>query len=194
MFRRVARFRRAGGTTRSLEWARWTALGLLAVAAIGAWSACSSSSGGSAQCNANPWSCAAGTTCWPATCTCAKPPCDSTTCTPQFACLPSLSKQPGEACQDNFGVKAASCGDQQACVAFADAGTTAGVCSSYCDPSHACPDGFACQSVSVGLAQNAPVESVCIALPPEGGVDFDGGTPPDSGFMPDVNPGFSDAQ
>jgi hypothetical protein len=165
----------------------WMMTGVAAALALFDAIACSTSDHAQ-QCNADPWSCSAGQTCWVQACTC--PPngdCNASNCTAKFACMPSEpDKQAGEDCHLKVG--SVTCGDRQACIQFAADG---GSCRAYCDPARSdrgCPDGQFCAEIHVGESPSSPTEHVCV---PNGfdagggnvGVNLDAATGP----QPDVN-------
>jgi hypothetical protein len=123
---------------------------LSAIALIGP-PACSSSSGSpSPPCNANPWECPAGQTCWPK---------DSQT----FACLISGPGKAGDTCLDV--VDSPSCGDGLSCFQTA---AGAGTCTPYCDPmnpAHACGAGQVCTLAILGGGAG-PQFHICIGSRP----------------------------
>jgi hypothetical protein len=96
---------------------------------------CSSSDSGGAstppQCTADPWQCPAGQTCWADT-------------QGLFKCMASGSAKEGEACKSQIG--AAPCSDDLACLQLDY--QHPGVCVSYCDGSHPCPEGSTCRLVA----------------------------------------------
>lgn len=102
------------------------------------------------SCTRAPWSCAAGSTCWPS---------DATTdVAPAFACLPSLaSAQAGDPCLNTVGKP--SCGDGLAC--YQAPGDDAGACVAFCGAGHACPAGDTCTPVGY-VADAASSYSLCL--------------------------------
>jgi hypothetical protein len=66
----------------------------------------------------------------------------------------------GDACQDSVG--SPTCGDGLACL---ETSTGGGICSTYCDntnPSHACPTGEICASVTLVVAEALEFQ-VCVS-------------------------------
>ena len=130
--------------------------------------ACSSSSSGATSCNAAPWECAAGTTCWPQ-CECTSKSCTLASCSLQFSCLPSGVLTEGQSCSLEVGAQKAVCTDGLTCVSFADAG--AGSCRPYCDQHQGCATGETCVELSVSAGMSSATERVCV--PPA--IAIDGG-------------------
>ena len=147
-------------------------LALLLLGAAGASSAgCGSSAPGAAECNADPFSCAAGTVCGVRSCTCPTASCTTDQCTPEFACLPSVSYAvEGSSCDTALGK--AACADDLACVV--DQGQ--GVCTPYCDSQNPCAPGLSCEprTVELGPASSYPVIYVC-QVPDGGFLEIDAG-------------------
>lgn len=160
----------------------WWSLAAAAAIAVVAASACSTHDAGK-PCNDNPWQCSSGQTCWPVQCTCSgSGSCDPTNCTPRFDCTASVAgRAAGQSCENKIGK--ATCGDDQACIGFADGGTP--TCSAFCDSSHPCPSDQAC--VPLTLGNSSLVENVCVTVGSDGGYlpppieDAGGGSFPDAG-------------
>ena len=157
----------------------------VAVAGVGV-PGCSSSFVGAALCNEAPWQCGSGSTCWP-TCECpsGQSPCTTANCTTQFSCIASKSDAVvGENCSLKNGV--AQCGDNETCVAIADAG--AGICEAYCDQNQGCAPGYTCTVLRVTGAGSSS-ERVCLppALASDGGFDIDTGLGGSSGGESDAS-------
>lgn len=126
--------------------------------------ACSSSSSGdSGGCLSSPWSCGAGTTCWPQ-CGCTSGgACTLSNCTLTSSCLPSGTLQAGDSCSLTVGATKAPCGDGLTCVSYEDAG--AGACWPYCDQNGGCPPGDECVALGFTAGGHSSLtEKVC--LPP----------------------------
>ena len=120
-----------------------TLLSLSFVALVLCTAACSSSSSSSsAPCNTQPFTCAAGTTCWPA---------DNAA---DFACLKSGGGKAGDTCQNTPST--ATCGDGLMCLQLT---TTEGHCVPYCDTAHVCPTGQACTAAQ--LVGTSVITHVC---------------------------------
>lgn len=164
----------------------WLAAAVVATALAAV--ACSSSSSGAAstQCNANPWMCGAGQTCWPTSCGCpqGQASCDSTNCIAQFSCVNAeVGKQPYDACRNS--AVSVTCGDHQACI---EVTSTSGVCLPYCDPAnsaHACASNAQCVEYAVGSVKGAPSVYVCVTNTPEAGVPSDADRPDIGTVLPD---------
>ncbi len=132
------------------------ALVLLVIAASIA--ACSSDDTGTsapATCDANPFQCPAGQTCW---------------VTPQltFKCFNSGGGKEGDTCMNTPGVP--SCEDGLDCFQTTPAG---GTCTSYCDTAHPCAGGLMCIRAQI---PGGPIFNICNppAPQPDGGT-LDGG-------------------
>jgi hypothetical protein len=139
------------------------------VLAAGACSSSSSSSTTTSQCNTDPFTCAAGTTCWP------------TDTAADFACIKSGAGKAGDSCLNT--PNAATCGDGFLCLQQTQ---TDGHCVPYCDTSHGCPTGQACTAAQIiGTTQ---VTHVCFGTTPAG---TDGGT--DASAGEDANGGKDSA-
>jgi hypothetical protein len=129
--------------------------------------ACSSSkSSAAAACNAEPFQCGAGQTCWLKDCVCpAGASCDAMSCTPEFSCQASISgKQVGSLCSN--AVHDPTCGDGQTCLEFVAGG---GKCAAYCDDQHPCPTDFGCKEWPVGKPGN-PTIHACTRVSADGAV------------------------
>ncbi|RYE93259.1 MAG: hypothetical protein EOO75_04765, partial [Myxococcales bacterium] len=113
-------------------------------------------------CSSAPWSCAAGTTCWPSDATDDEGP--------GFACLPSTSGQAaGAPCLATTGQ--ATCGDSLAC--YQAAGADAGQCVPFCgDGDHGCPARSTCTPVTYVSGEPAAY-ALCL---PDGGAAGGGGS------------------
>lgn len=99
-------------------------LGIVALSA-----GCSASSSGSAPgCNEQPFTCGAGTTCWPS---------DAAA---HFGCVASGAGNYGDTCSATPGT--ATCKDGLLCLQTSSAG--GGHCVNYCDTQHVCTAGLAC--------------------------------------------------
>jgi hypothetical protein len=104
-------------------------------------------------CNATPFECAAGTTCWLR---------DET---PTYACLPSGLGKDGDSCLDEVGV--ATCADGYTCLQLSGG---SGLCRKYCEPSgsaHPCPAGQVCSTAhltSFDAGASAPSFAVCTPM------------------------------
>ena len=153
--------------------------------------ACGSSSNDAPGCNASPWQCATGTTCWPE-CLCTSGNCTLSNCTLQFTCLTSGQLSLGDSCSLSVGSSTAVCGDGLTCVSFADAGP--GSCRPYCGPNQGCAPGDQCVELSVSAGKSSATERVCV--PPAIVIDaglmvVDTGTssggPPSDGSLFDLN-------
>lgn len=141
--------------------------------------ACSSSSSGggaaTTPCNAAPFECPSGQTCWP-----------NSTGT-GFACLNSAAGvTAGTTCVDTEG--APTCGDAQLC--YQGQSSPSGVCVDYCDPSaaaHGCGSGSTCRELELE-ANGSLTTNVCIPTA-TGGEDAGGvdSSSPDSS-SPDSSP------
>jgi hypothetical protein len=105
---------------------------------------------GSVPCNENPWECPAGQTCWPVTGT-------------TFACLPSGGGQSGAPCALDVGV--ATCTDGLNCLETT--GTGMGICSPFCDATHACPATSSCEGGY--LPDGGATFNVCVPQSNDGG-------------------------
>jgi hypothetical protein len=84
-------------------------------------------------CTADPFACAAGTTCWVLS--------DQTS----FDCLPAGSGAVDQACVNTAGQ--ATCAEGLTCLQLQ--GASSGFCTPYCDESHACESGADCQSITL---------------------------------------------
>jgi hypothetical protein len=149
--------------------AKWTLSTIFAVTlALGA--ACSSSSGDDnepASCTTNPWSCAAGTTCW-------------ADANGTFSCLPSGTKLKGETCAPIGGQ--ADCADALFCFQNLLVPGSAPSCVSYCDAAHPCGANEACAQASI-QGTGATV-NICVTqgpTPDGGGAGGAGGSAGGSG-------------
>ncbi|AKT40930.1 hypothetical protein [Chondromyces crocatus] len=108
-------------------------------------------------CNADPWSCPAGQTCWP----------DQTG---SFQCLNSGPGALGASCQLYKGQP--TCGDGLVCLMLV--GQAEGICTTYCDPAdpaRACSDDAICGQIQ--LQESGEQFRACV---PQGGGGGAGGT------------------
>lgn len=138
--------------------------------------ACSSSSSNDsvppaapAECNADPFSCPAGQTCWVSA--------KSTQASIHYECLNSQKGAgKGSMCKNVPG--APSCDDGLACFATAQTGTDNGTCVPFCDAKtagHACGAGEVCQTITYdGTVKNA--FQACIGAGAGGSGGTGGGT------------------
>lgn len=130
----------------------FAASGVALLLAAGGCSSSSSSSSTPAACNTQPFTCAAGTTCWPI---------DQAA---DFKCIKSGAGKAGDSCLNT--PNSATCGDGFLCLQQTQ---TDGHCVPYCDSAHTCPTGQACTAAQIiGTTQ---VTHVC----------FGGSPPPDAG-------------
>jgi hypothetical protein len=129
--------------------------------ATGACSSTSSSSSSTSACNTQPFTCAAGTTCWPA---------DNAA---DFACLKSGAGKLGDACQNTPSV--ATCGDGLLCLQQT---ATDGHCVPYCDTAHPCPTGQACTTAQ--LVGTSVQTRVCFGATPAADAGSDASSPADA--------------
>lgn len=151
-----------------MRWIRFSAvLGAAAVVATLVNVGCggddeTSGTGGNdaAMCNADPWSCPAGQTCWAT---------DTTGAT--FACLNSGPGAVGESCVGFVG--SPECGDGLACFTANGYPESSKVCTPFCDPSdpaHGCPDQAQCLPLQMPSGQQ-----IRLCEPPQGGTGGAGG-------------------
>jgi hypothetical protein len=105
-------------------------------------------------CTADPFACAAGTTCWVLS--------DQKS----FDCLPVGPGASAEECVNTAGQ--ATCGEGLTCLQLAAA--TEGVCTPYCDQDHPCESGVACAQISLAGSIYGACEP-----PAEGGAGGGGG-------------------
>jgi hypothetical protein len=134
---------------------------LFLVAALSVPACSSSSSSAAAQCNAQPYTCAAGTTCWP------------TDQAANFSCLKSGPGKAGDACVNT--VASATCGDGLMCFQQT---STSGACVPYCDSSHPCPNAQACSTANI-LGTSALVH-ICLSGLPQADAGTDSGPAADA--------------
>jgi hypothetical protein len=133
--------------------ARFFVAAILATFATLALACSSSSSSTPTPCNQDPYTCAAGKTCWTAD--------QSGT----FSCLTSGAGKKGDKCLNTPG--APTCGDRLACLQLTTAG---GTCVSYCDPSRqgeGCDSGETC--MLAGLQGTNQTFHVCVGGSPAQG-------------------------
>jgi hypothetical protein len=116
--------------------------------------ACSSDDNSNAPstCDANPYLCPAGQTCW-------------VNAKVQFKCFISGGGKEGDTCKNV--PEQPSCLDGLTCLQLTPAG---GVCTSYCDGAHPCPNGAACKPYQI---PGGPVFKAC---EPPAPIQTDGGT------------------
>lgn len=141
---------------------KWSGVIALALAALAACGSSDDDGGSSASCTADPWSCGAGKTCWPAD------------VQGTFACLPAAATPKGGNCTTIAGQ--ATCGEAMFCFP-SQSGSTTGTCMPFCSTAQACAGGEPCVQVQI-QAPAKPIVNVCMPQQglPDGGAGGAGGS------------------
>ncbi len=115
-----------------------------------------------AECNVDPWQCAAGQTCWPSD------------LQGSYACLPAAAGNAKGADCDNIAAQP-HCDEDLSC--FPGPVPGKGLCMPFCDatPDHACGPGEFCTTVLLAATQKQLPIHVCQPAAPDGGVSGAGG-------------------